>query len=295
MNVGAIFPTTEIGDDPDVIRDWAQAAEELGYSHIVFYDHVLGARHADRSPPFIGPYTEHDPFHEPLVVMSFIAAATERIGLATGILILPQRQTVLVAKQAAELDLLSKGRLRLGIGTGWNYIEYESLGADYRTRGRRLDEQVDVLRKLWREPVIDYNGDFHRIDRAGMLPKSHSPIPIWFGGFTDVAFRRAARLGDGFIYGSKPSRMAPMLDRIHDLLDQNGRDPAEFGGEALVDFSASPDTWGPELELWQEKGGSHLSLRMMDTAAAFVGERVVGYAGPQSYIDGLERFMRNIR
>jgi probable F420-dependent oxidoreductase len=295
MNIGAIFPTTEIGNDPDVIRDWAQTAEDLGYSHIVFYDHVLGAEHANRQPPFEGPYTEHDPFHEPFVVMSFIAACTKRIGLATGILILPQRQTVLAAKQAAELDVLSKGRLRLGVGTGWNQIEYESLGADFASRGRRFSEQVELLRALWREPVLDYTSEHHRIDRAGLLPRPSAPIPIWFGGFSEPAFRRAARLGDGFIYGSTPSRMVPMLDRVHALLRENDRDPNGFGAEALLDFSSNPDSWGPELELWEEKGGTHLSLRAMDTAAEFVGERVVGYEGPQSYIEALERFMGAIR
>jgi probable F420-dependent oxidoreductase len=295
MNIGAIFPTTEIGNDPDVIRDWAQTTEGLGYSHIVFYDHVLGAEHANREPPFAGPYTEHDPFHEPFVVMSFVAACTQRIGLATGILILPQRQTVLAAKQAAELDVLSKGRLRLGVGTGWNQVEYESLGADFASRGRRFGEQVELLRALWSKPVLDYTSEYHRIDRAGLLPRPSAPIPIWFGGFTEPAFRRAAKLGDGFIYGSTPSRMAPMLDRVHTLLREHDRDPGRFGGEALLDFSSNPDTWGPELELWEQKGGTHLSLRAMDTAAEFVGERVVGYEGPQSYIEALGRFMAAIR
>jgi len=291
MNLGAIFPTTEIGNDPDVIRDWAQTAEGLGYSHIVFYDHVLGAEHAGRNPPFVGPYTEKHPFHEPFVVMSFIAGVTKRIGLATGILILPQRQTVLAAKQAAELGVLSKNRLRLGLGTGWNHVEYESLGADFTTRGRRFDEQVDLLRRLFSEPVVDFDGDYHRIDRAGLLPRPDRNIPIWFGGFSEVAFRRAARLGEGFIYGSKPSRMLGMLERVQTLLRENGREPTGFGGEALVDFSSDEAAWRPELELWREKGGTHLSLRMMDVAAEFVGEKHVGYKGPGAYIDALETFM----
>jgi probable F420-dependent oxidoreductase len=295
MNLGAIFPTCEIGSDPELIRDWAQTAEGLGYSHIVFYDHVLGAQHADRTPALPGPYTENDPFHEPFVVMSFIAAVTTRIELATGILILPQRQTALVAKQAAELDVLSKGRLRLGVGTGWNRVEYESLGIDYATRGNRFTEQVELLRQLWRTPVVDFDGDFHRVERAGILPRPRPELPIWFGGFNEVAFRRAARLGDGFHYGSRPSRMTGMLERVQQMLCDNGRDPAGFGGEALVDFSASPDDWGPEIEIWEKKGGSHLSVRAMDTAAEFAGERVVGYEGPTSFIDALEKFMKTVR
>ncbi|MBW2420604.1 MAG: LLM class F420-dependent oxidoreductase [Deltaproteobacteria bacterium] len=293
MKIGAIFPTTEIGNDPAVIRDWAQTAEGLGYSHITFFDHVLGAEHADRTPPLAGPYTEHHPFHEPFVVMSFIAAVTSRIELATGILILPQRQTVLVAKQAAELDVLSGGRLRLGVGSGWNHVEYESLGADYGSRGRRMDEQVELMRRLWREPVVDFRGEFHRVDRAGLLPQPRAELPVWFGGFSEVAFRRAARLGDGFIYGSRPTRMTPMIERVQALLRENGRDPASFGGDAAIDFSSPRETWRDEIRHWKALGGTHISLRAMDTAAEFVGERTVGYQTPQSYIDALQTFITN--
>jgi probable F420-dependent oxidoreductase len=292
VNFGAIFPTCEIGNDPSVIRDWAQTAEGLGYSHIVVYDHVLGAEHAGREHAMMGPYTENDPFHEPLVTLAFMAAATTRIELTTGILILPQRQTVLLAKQAVELDLLSGGRFRLGVGTGWNPVEYESLGVDFASRGRRLTEQVEVLRELWREPVLDIRRDYHRIDRAGLLPRPGRDIPIWFGGFSEPAFRRAARVGDGFLYGSTPTRMSGMLARVRELVRENGRDPDDFGGEAQLDFSSDPDGWRLEVERWEAEGGSHVSLRAMDTAAEFVGERVVGYAGPQSFIDALETFMR---
>ncbi len=294
MKIGAIFPTTEIGDDPAVIRDWAQTAEGLGYDYIQFYDHVLGAEHSDRTPPFLGPYTEEHPFHEPFVVMSYLAALTERIEFSTGILILPQRQTALVAKQAAELSLLSGGRLRLGVGTGWNHVEYESLAVDFAVRGKRFDEQIDVLRRLWSEPLIDYRGDFHRVDRAGILPRPDEKIPIWFGGFSEVAFRRAARLGDGFIYGSRPTRMIGMLERVQQLVREQDRNPDEFGGDALIDFSSPQENWRSEVALWAEKGGTHIALRAMDTGAEFVGERVVGYEGPKSYIDALETFMNTI-
>ncbi len=293
MKLGAIFPTTEIGNDPVAIRDWAQAAEQLGYNHIITYDHVLGAAHEDRQPLLMGPYTETDPFHEPFVLLAWLAAATTRLELVTGVLILPQRQTALVAKQAAELDLLSGGRLRLGVGTGWNWVEYQALGVPFEGRGRRLDEQVELLRRLWREPLIDLEGEFHRVDRAGILPQPRANLPIWFGGFSEPAFRRAARVGDGFLHGTSPSRVEGFQRQLQELLEAEGRDPAAFGSEAVVDFSR-PESWGPELERWHGLGGTHLALRTMDTAAEFVGEKTVGYAGPQSYIDALERFRKEV-
>lgn len=289
MQLGAILPTTEIGNDPAAIRDWAQAAEALGYASIVVYDHVLGAVHQGRDPVLAGPYTEQDPFHEPFVLLAWLAAVTTRIELSTGVLILPQRQTALVAKQAAELSLLSGGRLRLGVGSGWNFVEYESLGVPFEGRGRRLDEQVALLRRLWREPVVDFRGEFHRVDRAGLLPLPGHEIPIWFGGFTPVALRRAARVGDGFLFGSTPRRMRGLLRQLHALLDEQGRGRAGFGCEAVIDFCQSPAEWRSELETWREAGGTRLALRAMDTAAEFVGSRRVGYAGPADYVAALER------
>ena len=294
LRLGAVFPTTEIGSDPGAIRDWAQAAESLGYDHIVVYDHVLGAVHEGREPPLRGPYTERDPFHEPFVLLAWLAAATTRIGLCTGVLILPQRQTALVAKQAAELDLLSGGRLRLGVGTGWNHVEYTSLGVPFEDRGARLDEQVALLRALWREPLVDFTGAFHRVERAGIAPRPGREIPIWFGGFTPVALRRAARLGDGFLFGAAPSQMQGLLGRLLEERARQGRADASFGAEAFVDFSTEPDAWLGELETWRKAGGTHVSLRAMDTAAGFVGARRVGYAGPRDYIDALETFRREV-
>ncbi len=294
MKIGAVFPTTEIGNDPTAIRDWAQAAEQLGYDHVLIYDHVLGAVHGDRDPRLMGPYTEKDPFHEPFVLLAYLAGVTSRIELVTGVLILPQRQTALVAKQAAELDLLSGGRLRLGVGTGWNHVEYESLGEDFASRGKRFDEQVELLRQLWRNPVIDFRGDYHRVDRAGILPLPRPNLPIWFGGFSEVAVRRAARLGDGFIFGTTPTRMRALLAPLHEHLRGVGREPAEFGAEAIADFSDDPDQWVREREVWEQCGGTHLTLRAMDTAAEFVGARRVGFDGPQAYIDALETFRKAI-
>jgi probable F420-dependent oxidoreductase len=294
MNIGAVFPTTEIGTDPGAIRDWVQTAESLGYSHVLTYDHVLGAEHARREPALGGPYTERDPFHEPMTLFAYMAGLTEKIELATGILILPQRQTVLVAKQAAEIDLLSRGRFRLGLGTGWNYVEYDSLGVPFEGRGKRLDEQVDLLRKLWQDSVIDFAGEYHRVERAGILPLPRPDLPIWFGGFTEVALRRAARVGDGFVFGTTATRMTGMLQRLREMLVAEGRDAENFPTEAVIDFSSSPSEWHADLEAWRKAGGTHLGLRAMDTAAEFVGSKRVGFEGPKDYIRALETVHREL-
>jgi probable F420-dependent oxidoreductase len=276
------------------VRDWAQAAEGLGFDHVIVYDHVLGAVHAGREPKLTGPYTEKDEFHEPFVLLAYLAALTQRIELTTGVLILPQRQTALVAKQAIELDLLSRGRLRLGVGTGWNHVEYSSLGVPFAERGARLDEQVDLLRKLWSDPVISFRGKFHEIDRAGLLPQPGRAIPIWFGGFTPVSLRRAARTGDGFLFGTSPSRMLGLLSQLHEQLAKQGRAHADFGTEAVVDFSDPHDSWAGEIERWRAAGGTHVSLRAMDTGSPLVGAKHVGYRGPRDYIAALETFKKAV-
>jgi probable F420-dependent oxidoreductase len=293
LQIGAIFPTTEIGNDPIAIRDWAQTAEQLGYRHMVTYDHVLGAEHADREPRLMGPYTENDPFHEPMVLYGYLAGVTDSLELCTGVLILPQRQTALVAKQAAQIDLLSQGRLRLGVGTGWNWVEYDALNQPFENRGKRFDEQIEVLRKLWREPVLDYQGEHHRIERAGILPQPERDIPLWLGALSEVAIRRAARVGDGVIFGTKPSRVKRLHDRLREYVDAAGRPQSQVGAEAVVDFS-EPESWQQEIELWQAAGGTHLSLRAMDTGAALVGVKPMGYTGPADYIRALETFKKEI-
>ncbi len=285
MKIGAIFPHQEIGSDPVVIRDWAQTAEGLGYSHILAYDHVLGAVHDDREPPLWGPYTEHDAFHEPFVLFGYFAAATQHIELATGILILPQRQTALVAKQAAQIDLLSGGRLRLGIGTGWNYVEYDVLGEDYASRGKRQVEQVDVLRKLWSEPVVDFVGQWHRVDRAGILPLPGRQIPIWFGGFTDIAFKRAARMGDGFMFGSGQDANLEAYAKVCACLEAEGRDPDTFGIEAFLNYQVGPDQWREQVQAWKDLSADYVSMRGM--ALRGQGE---GMSSPQEHIDALETY-----
>src|SRR5215472_14838399 len=243
MKIGVVFPQTEIGTDPAVVRDYAQAAESLGYDHLLIYDHVLGAHTASR-PKWTGPYTAAHSFHEPFVVFGYVAACTNRIELVTGVIILPQRQTALVAKQAAAVDVLSGGRLRLGIGVGWNEVEFEALGEDFRTRGKRIDEQVDVMRRLWTTKLVTYDGRWHRVPDAGINPLPvQRPIPLWMGGDSDVVIRRAARLADGWI--TLPTfRPGPAgqetVERLHGLIREAGRDPAAFGIEARMALAKTP-------------------------------------------------------
>ncbi len=285
MKIGAVFPHQEIGNDPMVLKDWAQTVEGLGYSHILAYDHVLGAVHEAREPKLLGPYTEHDAFHEPFVLFGFFAACTQRVELATGILILPQRQTVLVAKQAAEVAVLSNNRLRLGVGTGWNYVEYDGLNENFQDRGKRQEEQIELLRKLWTEPVLDYTAQHHRIDRAGIKPLPSQPIPIWFGGFAPVAFRRAAAMGDGFIFGSGQQQNLDAFDQVMAALTKVGRSQQDFGTEALLNYQAGPDQWRSEIEAWQTRGANYVAMRAM--ALRGQGD---GLKSPQEHIDALRTY-----
>ena len=296
MDLGAVFPTTRIGNDPAVIRDFAQTAEGLGYRRLLAYDHVLGAVHADRDPPLAGPYTENDPFHEPLVLLGFLAACTTTIELAVAVLVLPQRQTALLAKQAAEVDLLSGGRLVLAVGTGWNYVEYESLGVPFTGRGRRLDEQVDLLRRLWREPVLDYRGEFHRIDRAGILPRpGRGTIPIWFGGGAEVSLARAARTGDGFVFGSHGPRTHRRAARLRELLAERGRDPGAFPMEAMIDYSLGPQAWTDEVPEWEAHGGTILSVQTMSSGTGYDRVQHHKLGSPAEHIAALGEFARVVR
>ena len=284
MKIGAVFPHQEIGDDPLAIRDWAQAVEDLGYSHILAYDHVIGAVHEGRDPKLWGPYTEQHAFHEPFVLFGYFAACTRRVGLVTGILILPQRQTVLVAKQAAQIDVLSGERLRLGVGTGWNYVEYESLNKSFEDRAKRQEEQIELIRKLWREPVVDYSGEYHRIERAGLKPLPKRQIPIWLGGFSPVAFRRAARLADGFIFGSGQQQNLEALAIVRAELEKTGRDPSDFGFEALLNYQSGPEKWHSQARAWREEGADYVSMR---AHARGPGD---GLDSPHAQIDALSRY-----
>jgi probable F420-dependent oxidoreductase len=293
MKIGCVFPTCEIGNDPIAIRDFAQAAEQLGYSHLITYDHVLGAVHAGREPKLGGPYNESNAFHEPFVLFGYLAALTQRIELVTGVIILPQRPTALVAKQCAELAILSGNRLKLGVGTGWNYVEYEALNESFATRGKRFDEQVELLRKLWTTPVLDYQGRYHRVDRAGILPLPTKPIPIWFGGFSAPAIRRAAKTGDGFLFGASNAVMLGFCDQLRDELANAGRSGFEI--DAITGFGGGPDGWRAAAEAWKRAGATHFSMRAMSTGASLIGDKDPGFKTPQQHIDALAKFIAVVR
>ncbi len=264
MQVGVVYPQNELRGDPNAVRRVGKAVEDLGFDHLLAYDHVLGAVHAGRTPQLTGPYTEHDPFHDPFVMFAYLAAITQRIGFATGILILPQRPTALVARQAADVDLLSGGRLRLGVGVGWNPVEYEALGQDFRTRGARQEEQIELLRRLFTERVVDFSGRFDRVDRASLVPKPARSIPIWLGGFSEVAFDRAARLADGFIFfGGGIDHAVDAWKGLRDRVGGLGRSIEDFGAEYVAVGPGGVDDLTAEIDAWREAGGSHVSVVTM--------------------------------
>ena len=263
MQLNALFPTRDIGSDPAKIRDWAQAAEALGYAYIEVPDHVFGATARDGWTPV---YNEKDPFHETFVTLGFLAAVTKTIRLSSGVLIAPQRQTGLIAKQAAEADLLSGGRLRLGIGVGWNHVEYEALGTDWKTRGARQAEQVDVLRRLWSEDLVSYNGRFHNLKDVNIVPPPvQRPIPIWFGGSSDAVIKRAARLGDGWMPIMAPDAQGEQkLAMLRDELKRHGRDPAQFGIEGWLRMQdPDPEQWAAAADGWRRLGANMVMLYPM--------------------------------
>ena len=276
MRYGVIFPQTEIGPDPGAVRAFAQAAEGLGYDHLVVYDHVLGADTSNR-PDWTGPYTNKSLFHEPFVLFGYLAGVTQRLELVTGILILGQRQTALVAKQAAEVDVLSGGRLRLGIGIGWNEMEYEALGENFHNRGKRSEEQVEVLRALWSQEVVTFEGKWHRITEAGINPLPvQRPIPIWFGGGrTEPVVRRIARLGDGWFPQRQPDQEGQeALEQLRQFAREEGRDPASIGIETRVRASDGIETALGNVKEWQRMGATHLAINTMGAGFSSVDEHI---------------------
>ncbi len=285
MKIGVVFPQTEITADPVAVRDFAQTAEGLGYDYLMAYDHVLGAN-PERPGGWQGPYTHQSLFHEVFVLFGYLAGLTESIEFATGILILPQRQTALVAKQAAEVDVLSRGRLRLGVGVGWNEVEYDALGEDFFLRGRRQAEQVELLRRLWTEELVTFDGEFDTIPDAGLNPMPvQRPIPLWFGGGADVVLRRMARLGDGWMPNTMPlDRLAPMLDTLRSYLGDAGRDPATFGVDCRISVSRTPESgWAEEMAALAALGVTHVCVNTMG----------MGY-GPQEHMAAIARFKERV-
>jgi probable F420-dependent oxidoreductase len=263
VKIGAVFPQLEIGADPAVVRDWVTTVEEAGYTHVHAYDHVLGADPANR-PGWTG-YTDKSLFHEVFVLFGYLAAVTTSVELVTGVLVLPQRQTALVAKQAAEVDVLSGGRLRLGVGIGWNQVEYQALGVPFRQRGALLEEQVDVLRRLWAEPVISYDGRFHQIEEAGLNPLPGRQIPIWFGGGAEAVLRRTGRIGDGWMPQTAPNAEAKArVDRLRGYAADAGRDPDTIGIEPRLTLGEVPEQdWPAFVEAWRTLGATHLAVNTM--------------------------------
>ena len=302
MRIGAIFPQTEIGPDPGAARAFAQAAEDLGYDHLLVYDHVLGANPAGRQG-WSGPYDQTHMFHEPFVLYGYLAGLTKTIELTTGIIILPQRQTVLVAKQASAVDVFSGGRMRLGIGIGWTEAEYEALGENFHNRGVRSEEQIDVLKALFADPLVTYDGKWHRISDAGLNPMPvQRPIPIWMGGGSaasvrtstdsdrakrtgpnEKVMRRIARLGDGW-FPQFPATEAgrEQMELMRGYVREGGREAEAFGIEGRISLSQreGEDEWGDDFGRWREYGATHVGFVTMN----------VGLKGPDAHIDAIRRF-----
>ena len=281
MQIGVTFPQSEIGADPRAIRDYAQAAEDLGYEHLLAYDHVLGADPSNREG-WRG-YTHETMFHEPLTLFCYLAAVTQRLEFVSGVIVLPQRQTALVAKQAAEVDVLSSGRLRLGVGIGWNAVEYEALGEDFNTRGARIEEQIEVMRLLWTREVVSYEGKYHRVTDAGINPLPvQRPIPVWMGARADVGLRRTARVADGwFPLGPLDDRMREAVERLRGYVEEAGRDPNSVGIEARLDVAKiSQEEWLPQTEAWRSIGATHISVNTMNA----------GLASPEDHIESIRRY-----
>ena len=284
MQVGISIHTTEIGNDPVAIRDFVQAAEDMGYEHLTLIDHVIqsGQPVADDWRSF---YTRDNAFHEPLIFYAYVAALTKSIELATAILILPQRQTALVAKQCAELDLLSGGRLRLGVGIGWNEMEFDVLHENFRNRARRAVEQIDVMRRLWTNELVDFEGEFHRITDAGINPLPvQRPIPVWIGAFVEPAIKRAGRIADGWFANPRvpPGPEAEQhFEFFRSAARDAGRDPNTLAIDATVlAGEKGSQAWAAEAEQWEAMGATHLTFRTM----------AAGMSSNNQHIDALRKF-----
>ena len=285
MQIGVIFPQNEIGAQPGPLREYAQTVESLGFRHLAAYDHVLGADPSQR-PGWKG-YTHKNLFHEPFVLFGYLAALT-RLELVTDVIILPQRQTALVAKQAAEIDVLSEGKLRLGVGIGWNPVEYEALGMDFHTRGKAIEEQIEVLRLLWSQEIVSYQGRAHTIVEAGLNPlPTRRTIPIWMGGSSPVALKRIARLADGwFPQGAPDETMRATLAQLRAWAVEAGRDPAALGIEGRINAAdGDVDLWASQTAAWQALGATHVALNTMGA----------GYTSLKQHLNALKAYAEAVK
>ncbi|MCA9934468.1 MAG: LLM class F420-dependent oxidoreductase [Ardenticatenaceae bacterium] len=286
MKIGVVFPQTEFGNDHGAIREYAQTAESLGFTHILAYDHILGAN-PNRPGGWQGPYTYQTPFHEPFVLFGFMAGVTQQIAFTTGILILPQRETAVVAKQAATLDVLSNGRFRLGVGIGWNPVEYTALNQNFKTRGRRIEEQIELLQILWQNELVTYEGRWHTISDAGLNPLPiQRPIPIWLGGHADAVLHRIARLGDGWLPNYRSAaRARPEIEKLAGYLVENGRSLTDIGIEFRLSYGdGNPDVWQQAITEWQAVGATHMTLNTMS----------LGFSIPQQHLNAIRHFAEEI-
>ena len=290
MKLGVTLPLSDIGGDPATVRVFAQAVEAAGYDHLAAPDHVLGVNAASR-PGWGARNTSADLFHDPFVLFGFLSACTTRIGFSTEVLILPQRQTVLVAKQAACLDVLSGGRFRLGIGIGWNEVEFVGLNEDFHNRGRRSEEQVQVMQALWAEPHVKFEGRWHHIDDAGVNPLPIGRrIPIWFGGHHDLTLRRIAKWGDGWMMNAYPAGAAAEADfaKLRAYAEEAGRDPDSIGVEVWVSTGAGDEaSWREEFKFWKSAGVTHVTV---NSAFERNHHRRIASRSLQAHLTALERY-----
>jgi probable F420-dependent oxidoreductase len=284
VQIGAVLAQNELGPDVAALRDYAQGVQDLGYSFVVVTDHVVGADASDH-PRLDRVYPIETYLREPLILGAFLAGVAPRLGFLTSVIILPQRQTVLTAKQAADLDVLSNGRLRLGVGIGWNPIEYQALGMRFSTRARRFEEQIDLMRRLWTERVVRYAGHFDTVDAAGINPRPiQQPIPVWIGASAETAVKRATRIADGYL----PLRpleggWQATVDKVRGWLSEAERDPSTFGIEGRLDAGkGDADDWLRTIEMWRHLGASHLSVSTS------------GVGGPQAHVNRLREIRQMV-
>src|SRR2546423_7303084 len=290
MQIGAVLPQTEIGPDPAGVRAYAQAVQGIGFQHLLIYDHVLGADPAGHAG-WSGPYTVDTLFHEPFVIFGYLAAIVPELELVTGVIILPQRQTVLVAKQAAEVDVLTAGKFRLGVGLGWNPVEYDALGLDFRNRSSRYEDQIELLRLLWTEESVTFEGRYHTVDHAGLLPRPvQQPIPIWMGGgLAPSTLDRIGRLADGWICNTPPGHgLEEALEVVRAAADKSGRPRDAIG---LHGIAQPRDAEGPiavlkrQVGKWEALGATHVSVsglyggRSPSDHATFIREAAASLLG----------------